>query len=141
MRVAHPQAFATEHPPPHIPSRHVNASFASIFIIQSDFLTPFGSLFNRHNQNQERLRCRLGHLPTTLIEVGAAPGNYSIRIRAITPASNGSTWTPYTYFKIEEKVAAAAPTSNNIVIGIGSGAAFLIILLLITIVYYIHVKK
>jgi len=94
----------------------------------------------RQNENQERLRCRLGHLPTFLIETGAAPGNYSIKIRAITPASNGS-WTPYTFFTIEEEESASPTRTNTVIIGVGSAAAFLMLLMALTIVYCIYVRK
>ena len=90
--------------------------------------------------NQERLRCRLGHLPTTLIERGFVSGNYSIRIRAVTPAGDGP-WTDLTFFKIEDQVALETKGSNTIIIGVGSAAAFLIILLALAIVYYTYVRK
>eukprot|EP00795_Rhopilema_esculentum_P006272 gene6272-11692_t len=94
----------------------------------------------KHSVNQERLRCRLGHLPTTLIERGFVSGNYSIRIRAVTPAGDGP-WTDLTFFTIEDQVALETKGSNTIIIGVGSAAAFLIILLALAIVYYTYVRK
>eukprot|EP00794_Sanderia_malayensis_P009771 gene9771-10770_t len=94
----------------------------------------------RHNQNMEIIRCHLATWPTFIVEKGVAPGNYTIRIRAIAPVSNGS-WTSPISFKIEQARGAKPSGSNAVVIGIGSAAACVIFLLVIVVVYYAYVKK
>jgi len=92
----------------------------------------------RHNQNEEKQHCILGHLPTTFVEKGAAPGNYTIRIQAITPAGSGE-WSTQTSFDINEQTITAE-TSNAVVIGVGCAAA-VILLLIAAFLYVSHQRR
>ena len=93
---------------------------------------------DRHNQNEEKQHCILGHLPTTFVEKGAAPGNYTIRIQAITPAGSGA-WSTQTSFDINEQTITAE-TSNAVVIGVGCAAA-VILLLIAAFLYVSHQRR
>ncbi|XP_065059837.1 putative insulin-like peptide receptor isoform X1 [Rhopilema esculentum] len=92
----------------------------------------------RHNQNQEKRRCLLGSMPTEFVERGAAPGNYSLRIKVITPAGN-ATWTTPVQFTIKEK-SAQTEDYNAVVVGVGTTAA-VVIILLASFLYYVRAKK
>ncbi len=97
------------------------------------------SLPPRFNKNRENVQCQLASLHTFVLEKRVAPGNYTIRIRAIAPASNGS-WTTPVSFIIQEK-QLYSPRSNTVIIGIGTAAAFVIMMLILVVVYYAYVKK
>ena len=93
---------------------------------------------DRHNQNEEKQHCILGHLPTAFVEKGAAPGNYTIRIQAVTPAGSGA-WSTQTSFDINEQTISAE-TSNAVVIGVGCAAA-VILLLIAAFLYVSHQRR
>ena len=77
-------------------------------------------------------------MPTAFVERGAAPGNYSIRIKAITPAGN-ATWSTPVQFTIKEK-SSQTEDNNAVVVGVGTTAA-VVIILLASFLYYVHAKK
>lgn len=106
----------------------------------SGSITDKFHFISRHNQNPAKYRCQPRHSVTAFAEHGAAPGNYSVWIHAITPAEN-ETWTAFVDFTIKAKETMPAPKSSAVIIGVGSTAAILILLLVMAFVYYTYVKK
>ena len=63
---------------------------------------------NEQDSSLASLRCRDGksRYYSGRTPLGAV-GNYSVRVRAITPAGNGS-WSPVALFSLQEKVEATS---------------------------------
>uniref|UniRef100_T2MGU8 Tyrosine-protein kinase receptor n=1 Tax=Hydra vulgaris TaxID=6087 RepID=T2MGU8_HYDVU len=81
--------------------------------------------------------CRPGYLPTYIIRKSRF-GNYVAKIRAISPAGNGS-WTEEIHFKVAE--LSVTKNNNQLIIGIISAVSAVIVALLVFILLYMFLHR
>ena len=94
------------------------------------FLCSFGK------DNDDVTLCQMGSLPTYLTRT-VSPGDYITKVRAISPAGNGS-WSEPVLFTIEDTVAEK---NTAVVIGVSIGAAVLILSMMLFVVYYAFFRR
>ena len=89
------------------------------------------------HSEDERKYCQSGFLPPHFSQK-SPPGSYQIRLRAISPAGNGS-WSEIVSFTIETQSLQKKNTET--VVGISVAAVIVILVLVIFVVYYAFCKR